>query len=52
MRSLPTKLLKNIIHPPICAKQTLFILEIKKKRRLSINPDIHNSKVPRSANFI
>ena len=34
MRSLPTKLLKNIIHPPICAKQTLFILEIKKKEEI------------------
>ena len=29
--------------------QTLFNLEINKKRRLRITPDIHHSKVPSSA---
>ena len=31
--------------------QALFNLEIKKKSGLSINPDIHNSKVFSSENF-
>ena len=29
-------------------EQAIFNLEIKKKRGLSINPDIHHSKVPNS----
>ena len=29
-------------------EQAIFILEIKKKSGLSINPDIHHSKVPSS----
>ena len=33
------------------AEQALYKLEIKKKRRSSINPDIHHSKVPSSANL-
>ena len=32
-------------------EQALFNLEIKKKSGLSINPDIHYSKVPRAENF-
>ena len=32
-------------------EQAIFNLEIKKKSGLSINPDIHHSKVPSSVNL-
>jgi len=32
-------------------EQAIFNLEIKKKRGLSLNPDIHHSKVFRAENF-
>ena len=35
-----------------CGEQAILNLEIKKKSELSINPDIHHSKVPSSARSI